>query len=120
MPNKYRLGNLQYMKNYRANNPIRRMLWNAKARCNKNGLEFNITKDDIVIPDNCPILGTEIIKNGSGSRENAPSLDRVDTTKGYIPSNVRVISFKANRIKSDLTLDQIGALYKYALPSITK
>jgi hypothetical protein len=41
------------------------------------------------------------------------SLDRVDNTKGYIPGNVRVISRKANLMKSSLTLDVLEKLIKY-------
>ena len=42
------------------NNPINSMFRNAKARAIKQGLEFTITKDDIVIPEVCPYLGVRL------------------------------------------------------------
>jgi hypothetical protein len=41
------------------------------------------------------------------------SLDRVDNDKGYITGNVRVISRKANLMKSSLTIDILKKLIKY-------
>lgn len=41
------------------------------------------------------------------------SLDRVDNNLGYIPGNIRVISRKANLLKSSLTLDVLEKLIQY-------
>lgn len=76
----------------------------AKHRAQRNGIEFCIELDDIVIPELCPILGTPL---------KAPSLDRIDNSRGYLPGNVGVISRRANAIKGDLTLDQVEALFRY-------
>lgn len=84
----------------------------ARTRARQKGTEFTINKEDIIIPDICPILKTPLTK-GNGYLENAMSLDRVDNTKGYIPGNVRVISRKANLLKSSLTLDMLEKLIKY-------
>ena len=78
----------------------------------KNGMEFSITKEDIIIPENCPILDVVLTK-GDGYSPNAMSLDRVDNNKGYIPGNVRVISRKANIMKSSLTMDVLEKIIKY-------
>ncbi len=40
----------------------------------------------------------------------SPSLDRLDNTLGYIPGNVQVISWKANQIKSNATLQELQAI----------
>ena len=48
-----------------------------------------------------------------GSRENrfsSPSLDRIDNTKGYVPGNLQVISYRANQLKSDGTLEEFRKL----------
>lgn len=50
---------------------------------------------------------------GRGKTDDTPSIDRIDCTKGYIKGNVRIVSWWANRLKSNLTLEQIEALYKY-------
>jgi hypothetical protein len=88
-------------------------LWyTARTRSRKNGMEFSITKEDIIIPENCPILDVVLTK-GDGYSPNAMSLDRVDNNKGYIPGNVRVISRKANIMKSSLTMDVLEKIIKY-------
>ena len=84
----------------------------ARTRSRKKGTEFKINKEDIYIPEICPILSISLTK-GDGYLPNAMSLDRVDNTKGYIPGNVRVISRKANLLKSSLTLDVLENIIKY-------
>ena len=77
-------------------------LWSrAKYRAKQKGREFTITKEDIVIPDICPLLGTPI---------QSPSLDRIDSSKGYIKGNVWVISNRANTLKNDATLTELKTL----------
>jgi hypothetical protein len=87
-------------------NIIRSMLHAAKARAKQKGLLFTITEADIFIPYVCPLL---LIPLGASTEKRAPgspSLDRKDSTKGYIPGNVWVISYRANRIKNDATLTE--------------
>lgn len=95
----------------------RKWLFNAaKKRAKKRGLEFSITLDDIVFPQTCPIFNTPLdilIQDRKASYLNAASLDRIDNSKGYIKGNVSVISRKANRVKSDLSVDQIKSLLQY-------
>lgn len=42
--------------------------------------------------------------------DGSPSLDRVDNTRGYVPGNVLVISWKANQIKSNATLAELESI----------
>jgi hypothetical protein len=82
-------------------------LWErARRRAKERGLEFAIAKDAIVIPKRCPALGLPI-RVGHVRTGNSPSLDRIDPSLGYIPGNVRVISDKANRLKSDRSLAEL-------------
>jgi hypothetical protein len=39
------------------------------------------------------------------------SLDRISSTKGYTPDNVKWVCFKLNSWKSDLTLDEIAIMF---------
>lgn len=73
--------------------------------------EFNITADDLVYPNFCPILNIPITRKLS--RDNFPSVDRVDNSKGYVKGNVRVISHKANRMKQDNTVETLEKLLQY-------
>ena len=88
-------------------------MWSrAKYRAAHKGREFTITKEDIVIPERCPLLGIPLVcHRGKGSQQgNSPSLDRKDPTKGYIKGNVWVISNRANTLKNDATLTELKTL----------
>jgi hypothetical protein len=86
------------------------ILSRAKYRAKQKGLDFNITKEDIIIPDKCPLLGITLIKNSDIQQGNSPSLDRIDPTKGYIKGNVWVISNRANTLKNDASLQELQTL----------
>ena len=101
----------------RLNNLENDMLNQAKKRAKKKNLEFNLTKDDIVIPEKCPVFGEKLIRESR--HPMIPSLDRVDNTKGYVKGNVKVISRKANVMKSNLTLDDMDKIYSYITSNIS-
>ena len=92
---------------WRRDNPILHLLSSAKNRAKRNGLVFNIDKTDIVLPAVCPLLGTPFVQGTKGKYRQAYSLDRRDTTKGYIKGNVWVISSIANTMKSDATREEL-------------
>lgn len=87
------------------------MFYDARKRAFKLGLPFGIEPKDIVIPKRCPVLGIPLRMDGP--RDSRPSLDRIVPKKGYVLSNVRVISFRANRIKSDATPSEIRKVLDY-------
>lgn len=89
------------------------LLYKAKLRAKEKGLEFTITRDDVHIPTHCPILGEPIQVRASTFNRWAPSLDRIDNSLGYIPGNVRIISWQANYVKGNMTVEQIERLYLY-------
>jgi len=96
----------------RRSNPAQMMIDNAKARAKRKGIEFSLTKDDIHIPDRCPILGIPL-RRGGNFLGNSPSLDRVDNTKGYTPDNIVVVSLRANKIKNDATLEELKLITEF-------
>lgn len=103
----------KYQKKYREKT-LHRTLWmTAKKRATHKGYDFSIESKDVKIPKICPILKIPLIKGKNKVHSNSPSLDRIDTTKGYIKGNVRVISWKANKYKSDMKKKDIKSLYKY-------
>lgn len=88
-------------------------LWaSAKFRAKKKKLEFAITEDDFEIPEICPLLEIPMHKNPEQACDNSYSLDRIDSSKGYVPGNVWVISNRANRIKGDATLEELELIVK--------
>ena len=50
----------------------------AMCRARKKGIQFNLKKEDIVIPSHCPILGIPLIsyKGAPGGRKNSPEFNR--------------------------------------------
>lgn len=100
-------------KEWKVKNKNRDVWHRAKYRAKEKGLEFDITIDDIIIPEVCPVLGIPIIINSGKPTDNSPSLDRIDSTKGYIKGNVRVISFRANTIKSNGSYEEHLLISKY-------
>jgi hypothetical protein len=74
-----------------------------------------LTYRDIAIPDHCPILGMKLERGLDGGLDNSPSLDRIIPALGYVPGNVRVISNRANRIKSDSTPEELSRILTYVL-----
>lgn len=105
--------NAAYMKDYqrrrRLEMPSHPLRERARKRARQQGLEFSIRREDIIVPNTCPVLGIPIVIGGKRS-ENSPSLDRIDPALGYVPGNVRVISDKANRLKGRRSLVQLEAL----------
>lgn len=79
----------------------------AKGRAKTRGLPFDISEADIEIPPLCPVLGIPLVKGQGTPTDNSPTLDRIDSTKGYTPENVLVVSYRANRIKNDATISEL-------------
>ena len=100
-------------KNYEQDLLIRTLMKYAKRRAKEKDLEFNIRSSDIPWSDTCPIFGTVFERNRGKVVHNSPSLDRVDSNLGYIPGNVRLISWRANQLKHAMTLDQARNLVLY-------
>lgn len=98
---------------WRNKNPEKCMLIGAKKRAKTKNIDFSLTPKDVSIPDVCPVLGIPMFKGTQKMGHNSPSLDRIDNTRGYVKGNVRVISWRANNLKGDATLDELRALVAY-------
>lgn len=86
----------------------KRLLAQAKNTAKTRGMAFDLELSDIVIPENCPFLGVPLSKVVlQGRIPNRASIDRKDSSKGYIKGNVQVISSKANRMKNDATKEEL-------------
>lgn len=103
---------------WRKKNRPKYMLQTAKARAKKMGFEFNLDISDIVIPEFCPYLKTKILEAPGAWKKGwdyTSSIDRIDSSKGYIKGNVEVISVKANHMKSNATKDELVEFAKTIL-----
>jgi len=98
-----------------------KMYQRAKSRAKENNMEFSITKEDILIPEYCPILNIPIIyhSGSSGGKINSPALDRIDNTKGYVKGNVLVISHLANMMKSCANKEHLLSFSKWIVSNYT-
>lgn len=96
------------IREWQQNNPEYTLFNAARTRAKARNLEFNIEREDVVIPTHCPIMGIEITSiKGEGRVKSNPSLDRIDPTKGYVKGNVQVICDLANRMKQNATLEEL-------------
>lgn len=93
--------------------PSTRLFQAARERM-RGGGEFSITLDDVraVWPhDNrCPALGV-VLRQGKGKvHDESPTLDRINPAWGYVPGNIAVISYAANRAKGALSAEQLSRI----------
>ena len=79
----------------------RRMLIGLKHKAALENIPFNLSLDDISVPQKCPVFGHRLRRNlgKHGGTWWSPSIDRRIPKKGYVSGNVHVISLKANSIK---------------------
>ncbi len=93
-------------REWRGKNLVRALFLEAKSRAKKRGVEFSITLDDIPPMGNvCPLLGRPF-SIGEGRCADSPSLDRIDSTEGYVKGNVWIVGYRANLIKNDGTAEE--------------
>lgn len=84
-----------------------RIFHSAKRRAAKLNLPFDLVLSDIVIPDTCPILGIPIVPAKHSITLNSATLDKIIPSRGYVRGNVWVISHKANKMKSNHTIETL-------------
>jgi len=110
----------------RRKNPKRFILYSIKGNAKAQGWEFNLTIEDIPdFPKFCPVFPWIRLKYKVGhavgeAKKNlawwdSPSIDRINNTIGYVPGNIRFISFRANWLKGAATNQELIALGKDGL-----
>jgi hypothetical protein len=96
---------------------LNKILQQAKTRAKAQNVECTLTLEDILAmyPKDglCPVFGVPLKFGDRYDRTYSPSLDRFNPNGGYTVENVRVISWKANRLKSNATLIELEAVVKY-------
>lgn len=102
---------LLYRKKYR----VKQLHYSAKHRAKKLCLPFNLDYDDIVIPETCPVLGIKLDDDCSKQSRNSPSLDRIIPELGYVKGNVQVISWQANTMKNNASIEELTAFANWVL-----
>ena len=92
---------------------IAQKLLAIKSSADSRGIEFNLTLRKVkklLSTKKCYISGVEL--NKVQKDDNQLTFDRLDNSKGYIDDNVVACSLRMNRLKGELTIEDITMLYK--------
>lgn len=122
LPRKYKTVRESWGKKY--NDPrvylLHRSLCERKRYLKSKGVneEQTATVDDLLVngkvPEYCCVFGIKLNYDSKGlSKDDCVSIDKIDNTKGYIKGNVCVISFRANKIKNNGTIDEHIKIVEY-------
>jgi hypothetical protein len=99
--------------NYR----LQMLITASKQRASKKQIEHCITVEDLkeIYPQDgcCPVFGFKLEFGDAGFRDHSPSVDRIDSTKGYTKDNIQILSWRANRLKVDATIEELEMLIAY-------
>lgn len=66
-------------------------------------------------PDKCPVFGRRFMQRAEGFHPWAPSIDKKDPRKGYVPGNIQVISMRANAMKRDASPAELVRFAQWVL-----
>ena len=98
------------------NDYVERMWSRIKSRAKRDGIVFDLTRNDIAdltIPITCPVLGIPLRQERGRQTDNSISIDRIDSTRGYTPDNVVIVSWKVNRLKSNASLEEMRKMVTF-------
>lgn len=103
-------------KSGRLNSNVRgKICSNAFGNSKDRNLERNITSEDVKLVKICPFLEVPLLYGSKTLEYNSASIDRIDSTKGYIKDNIQIISYLANCMKSNATTEQLIKFSKNVL-----
>jgi len=80
----------------------KRLFYATRSRCKQRNIPFLISKKDIIIPTECPLLKVPFDRD-----RYSPTIDRLVPSLGYIPGNIQVVSKKANTMKNDASFEEL-------------
>jgi hypothetical protein len=102
---------------WRENHPEQAALQGIRGHAKTRGISCTLTMETLPeVPKFCPIFPWIRLKwhKNEGNRKHqpdSPSLDRIRNDRGYEPGNVRWVSWRANSLKSDMTFQELQALF---------
>lgn len=73
-----------------------------------------------MLPAHCPVLDIPLDFSSGTPTDNSPTLDRVVPAMGYVKGNVLIVSMRANRIKSDASVDELQRISEFYSNLISK
>lgn len=121
---KYREENPEKARNavnaWRFKYPARQLVKQSHASARKRGLECTLTVEmveEMLAPMTCSATGLPLSWEHDGTsyrRPWAPSIDRIDCSKGYVPGNVRVVCSAFNTMRNEFPDDVVRTLAEAA------
>lgn len=112
----FRANNPEKVKNRKKQSRIRNIqqaiLTSCRNTAKAKNIAFTLKKEDIIIPEKCPVFGIKLKFNNNHPNESSPSVDRIDNNVGYTKENIIIVSWKANRLKRDSTFEEMTLLYE--------
>lgn len=94
---------------------IKKIYNGLKSSAKKRNIDFSLTLSDLnnlTYPITCPILGI-VLKFNDVLSDDSYSIDRIDSSKGYHIDNIIVISWRANRLKSNASVDELNKINEF-------
>jgi hypothetical protein len=92
-------------------------LINIKERSRRRGYESDLELQDLPeLTNECPVLGLKYSRGSLKDKNFSPSVDRKNPNLPYLKKykdNLIFISHRANRIKSDATVEEVKKVLKY-------
>lgn len=95
---------------------IKKLYNRLRHSAKKRNILFALTLTELnnfSFPLTCPIFNIPLKYSSNKIEDSTYSVDRIDSTKGYEIDNIIIISYKANRIKSNATKTELELLYKF-------
>lgn len=94
---------LQKNLKWKEENPHKFLYNSCKQRAKKLGIPFEVSPEEIIVPEVCPVLKQPLVF----ATRHSPSVDRIDNSKGYVKGNIVVISQLANKMKNCATEEEL-------------
>lgn len=117
-PEEARKRNRENFKKFGSRHLIANCLLNMRRLREKRGIDSTLTQDDLtklIAPMVCEVTGLQLdFEDLIGFKKNpfAPSLDRVDSSLGYIHGNVQLVCWFYNHAKYEWSPEVVDLLMR--------
>ena len=95
---------------------IREVYNSLKASAKKRNIPFTLTLSELnnlTFPISCPILGIPLRYNRGRAQDDSVSIDRIDSKRGYEIDNIVVVSWRANRLKNNASVEDLKRISQF-------
>ena len=127
---RYRNGGKERSQSYVKANPVKTitvsLVSGARCRARDKNVPFDIdleyvrsmVGENAELASHCPVFNipldwSRLRNNGGKHVPNSPSIDRIDPERGYVKGNIKIISHRANQIKSDASHQELKLVAVY-------